>query len=201
MKSQRPLTPFSEIMPRGMCRAARDHVRDTGPIGITGHVGTDKSQFFDRLKRYGQIKGQCAENISYGCFTAEEVVMQLMVDDNVPSRGHRKNILKPDFRLVGIATGPHKTFGTMCVLTHAAGYGAKLVKSGVLESHGKTLSKELVALLGSFPVPNLVAKVEGMAKDAPTSGGVVIKATYTPTSVVVTAGGPVSQRVLKVTWG
>jgi uncharacterized protein YkwD len=41
-------------------------------------------------------------------FVKRLVILQLIVDDGVPSRGHRTNCFKPDFALVGICSAPHK---------------------------------------------------------------------------------------------
>ena len=62
------------------------------------------------------------ENLSFHCETALDVVLQLVVDDGVPNRGHRENIFNPDFRCVGIYSGAHKDFDTMSVLDYAASF-------------------------------------------------------------------------------
>ena len=50
----------------GMAMACTDHVNDTGPVGQTGHTGTDGSTMGERLNRYGQWGQSAGENISYG---------------------------------------------------------------------------------------------------------------------------------------
>ena len=63
-----------------------------------------------------------AENISFGDSNSEKgkrVVLQLLVDDGVPSRGHRKNMFSPDYNAVGIATGPHSKFKSMTTMDFA----------------------------------------------------------------------------------
>ncbi|AFY81662.1 Cysteine-rich secretory protein family [Oscillatoria acuminata PCC 6304] len=107
---------------RGMSQAAADLVQDQGPRGGTGHTGSDRSTPFDRMNRYGRWRGGAAENISYGPDTAEQVVMQLIIDDGVSSRGHRENIFNGEFRWTGVACGPHQTYRQMCAIVYANGY-------------------------------------------------------------------------------
>ena len=110
---------------RGMSLGARDLVADQGPKGSTGHVGTDGSQPWDRVARYGDWEGEIAENVAYGFDSAREVVVQLIVDDGVRGRGHRVNIFNPEFRVVGVSCGNHARYGTVCVITYSAGYVEK----------------------------------------------------------------------------
>ena len=49
-------------------------------------------------------------------------MVSLLIDDGVPSRGHRKIILDPLFRNAGVAFGPHPKFRNMCVIVFAAEY-------------------------------------------------------------------------------
>jgi len=110
------------ILSEGLSRAAADHVRDTGHRGITGHRGSDGSQFPKRIDRYGTWSGAIGEDISYGARDAREVIANLMVDDGVADRGHRRSLLDPRWRYVGIACGAHSGYGTMCVLDFASNY-------------------------------------------------------------------------------
>jgi uncharacterized protein YkwD len=106
----------------GLARAASDHVRDQGPVGGTEHQGTDGSDPARRMERYGQWRGAVAENIAYGENPAREVVVQLLIDDGVPSRGHRDALLDPGWGVTGVACGRHRDYGQMCVMDYAAGY-------------------------------------------------------------------------------
>ncbi|HEX5791506.1 MAG TPA: CAP domain-containing protein, partial [Luteolibacter sp.] len=118
--------PMAAMTPsEGLALAARDHVNDTGDKGLTGHKGTDGSMPQDRILRHGKVNSTCGENIAYGPDEARSIVMQLIIDDGVANRGHRKNIFSADFKTAGVAMGRHRSFDTMCVITYADGFAAK----------------------------------------------------------------------------
>jgi hypothetical protein len=73
----------------------------------------------------GSWQSNAGENISYGYSDAYKIVMQLLVDDGVSSRGHRKNIMSRDFNVCGIAIASHSQYGAMCVIDYAGGYQEK----------------------------------------------------------------------------
>ncbi len=120
LRSANRLPPLS--LSRVMSLGAKDHVRDIGPREATSHKGSDGSSPGDRVNRYGEWLVGIAENIYYGGENAHEVVMGWIIDDGVSGRGHRKNIFKPGFRVVGVGCGPHAKYRTVCVTTFAMGY-------------------------------------------------------------------------------
>lgn len=97
--------------------AAEFHANDMGETGNTGHTSADGTSFFERLKKYG-VSGYIAENCSYGENEALDILMQLLIDRNVKSLGHRKNIMNGIYSKVGVAVRPHKIYKSNAVLDY-----------------------------------------------------------------------------------
>ena len=115
-----PMAPLRLSAP--MSEAAEDHVKDQAPRGLMNHRGTDGSMAWDRVSRYGEWKKRISENMTFGPMTPHDVVAALLIDDGITDRGHRKNVLDPDVRLVGIACGTHKSYRVMCDMVQAGGF-------------------------------------------------------------------------------
>ncbi|MEY8874916.1 MAG: CAP domain-containing protein [Leptothrix sp. (in: b-proteobacteria)] len=114
LRTARPVPPLR--LSGCLSRAAADHVQAQGPTGHVGHVGEDGSQPSDRATRRLTGRAYCGENITYSATTqARDLVIQLLVDDGVPDRGHLRNIYKADYKTVGFAVGPHARFKGMSV--------------------------------------------------------------------------------------
>jgi uncharacterized protein YkwD len=109
----------------GMSLAAKDHVTDQSKTGQTGHNGSDRSTPDIRMKRYGVFSGSMiggGENIAYGNTAGRDIVCSLLIDDGVPSRGHRTNIMNRAYTQTGVAFGTHSQYRTSCTITYGNGY-------------------------------------------------------------------------------
>jgi hypothetical protein len=117
LKNQKPV---GLLKPNpGLSFAAKDLVDDQSESGGIGHKGSDESGFRDRIERYGNWSVRIAENIAYGHISPQQIVIYLLIDDGIKSRGHRLNFLNKDFRIVGVATGKHPHYDSMCVMEFA----------------------------------------------------------------------------------
>ena len=123
VRSAKPVLPLDSSI--GMSRAAKDHAKDQGNTGAMGHTGTNGSDPWDRMNRYGTWERKAAENISYGSDNARDIVMQQVIDDGVHDRGHRTNIFNPDFHFVGIGCESHVRYRIVCVIDFAEEYSEK----------------------------------------------------------------------------
>jgi uncharacterized protein YkwD len=120
------IEPMQILTPSmGMSHAAKDHTKDCASHNTTGHAGSDGGQFWDRVNRYGKINlfqaggGEC---LSYGSNTGVDIVLQLLIDDGVQSRGHRKILLNPNASKIGVGFGEHPKYKYMCTLDIAFDY-------------------------------------------------------------------------------
>lgn len=118
--------PVPVLQPaEGLTEASAELVADQQKHGGIGHIASDGSTPQKRIEKYGSWDICSAEDISYGISDAREIVMTLLIDDGVPGRGHRENILNPCFRFAGVADGKHPAYQTLCAIDYAGEYKTK----------------------------------------------------------------------------
>ncbi len=102
LKSKRKLAAITwneDMQETAACFAA-----EQGPTKKTGH------------RRKSCVTNYHGECISYGMETGRDIVMQLLLDYQVPDFGHRKICLANDMNTMGVKDGPHGLNGRMAVL-------------------------------------------------------------------------------------
>lgn len=89
-----------------------DFAKEAGRKGWVGHKRV--SQRFDKYADHVDFN---AENLQYGFNDPLDIVMDLLIDIDIPSLGHRKNILDPNFSIIGVSIEKHKNYEFITVMT------------------------------------------------------------------------------------
>ncbi len=95
------LTPDLACFTSAKCHAVQ--------AGKDGYVGHERSK---ACKQVTNFSGECCD---YGNSEALEIVMHLLIDEDVPSLGHREICLDA-YKKLGISIQPHKAYGYNAVL-------------------------------------------------------------------------------------
>ena len=83
---------------------AKCFAKEQGEAGTIGHSRKNCKVDYD------------AECCSYGMETGRDIAMQLLIDDDVPSLGHRIICLDKEYTRVGVSVQPHKNWDVVAVL-------------------------------------------------------------------------------------
>jgi Cysteine-rich secretory protein family len=95
---------LSVLLPdNGLLTAAHLHASDLIKRGnVLSHNSSSGKNFVQRLQESGRYS--CgAENVYIGSFNALESLIALLIDNGVPDKGHRMNLLDPKFKLMGVS--------------------------------------------------------------------------------------------------
>lgn len=109
----------------GLSKAAEELMKDQQKYGGIGHISRKGANLQKRIEKYGAWDICSSEDITYGSSEALQIVISLLIDDGVPNRGHRENILNPCSRFAGVSRGSHPTYQSMCVIDYAGDYKSK----------------------------------------------------------------------------
>jgi uncharacterized protein YkwD len=115
-------TPVKALKPsKALFMAARDHAIDIGENGTTGHTSTDGTELRHRLNKYAIKPTYYGENCSYGSKDALSNIIQLIVDDDYPTKSRRLNILNETYDQVGISIKPHASYKFVTIQVFGSG--------------------------------------------------------------------------------
>jgi hypothetical protein len=105
LNNQEPVRPFDYH--EGLEKAAIDHAKDIVKNHSNGHQGSDGSTFIDRIQRYCRKgKGSMVELLGTTHAipdknSIEIALINLIVDDGVANRGHRRALFSKDYKYIG----------------------------------------------------------------------------------------------------
>lgn len=126
VRSVKPLPPYE--LREGLIKAAKVHATDMVTANRSGHMGSDGSKPTDRISRYGMWQDSVGENIIYDSRSARNDVILMAIDDGTANRGHRRNLFKSEFRVIGIAMGQRPKAELIGVITFAGGFVERSTK-------------------------------------------------------------------------
>jgi uncharacterized protein YkwD len=87
--------------------SARCHAISSGEIGYVGHNR--------KTSECKKVKYMFAECCQYGYDDPLKIVMDLLIDEDVPSLGHRDILLSP-YTKIGVSLKPHRKYGWNAVM-------------------------------------------------------------------------------------
>ena len=103
LNNAKPVPPLKLDM--GMSYAAFKHSVYMLTKKKLDHTGKNGSSMSNRLEEYGDWQTTIGENIfktKSMTRKADVMVLEFVIDDGVKNRGHRENIMKKDFKTVGV---------------------------------------------------------------------------------------------------
>jgi len=106
----------------GLMQSAQWFAEDHAVSGKVGHNSSNGEAFHERIRRFSPKLSGCGENCAYGeRKSVRELVIDLLIDKGIPSRGHRHNILGAQYNMLGVGYYKHEKvpYGSVTVLDYA----------------------------------------------------------------------------------
>lgn len=104
IKHLRKMTPVGAfVFDETLYKSAKCFAKESGESGYVGH------------ERKICTLGNFAECCSYGMHKGRDIAMQWLIDDNIPSLGHRINCLNGSYTKIGLSIYPHTKYQVCAV--------------------------------------------------------------------------------------
>jgi len=111
MKKISPIEPQFDLF-----EVAKKHAIEMGNQGKTGHVSLSGENYESRAIELSKRYEKAMENCQYGYSDGLSIVIDLLIDEEIPDVSHRKSLLNPDVKYIGVAIRKHKVYRYNCVI-------------------------------------------------------------------------------------
>jgi hypothetical protein len=111
------MSPVDIVEPQyDLYEVAKKHATEMGIQGKTGHVSLSGESYEKRAINLSKRYLKAMENCQYGYKEALSIVIDLLIDEDIPDLSHRKSLLNSDVKYVGVAIKKHKVYRYNCVI-------------------------------------------------------------------------------------
>ena len=101
------------IPSKGLTKISKEFINNALYVGFDRLDHIDINKIIDK---FGTFIGEINQLIELGSKTPEQVVISLLVCDGDSSRSYRNNLLNPNFKKIGIATGKNEIYENCTVI-------------------------------------------------------------------------------------
>jgi uncharacterized protein YkwD len=116
LQELRPVKNLPLVYPNtSLAEAALRHATDLSVSTLLSHASSDGTPYSRRIVQFVNTI-HASEVISSGYSQGLDIVIQLLIDNNVPDFGHRRALLNPSLRLAGAFIAPHPSAGYVAVV-------------------------------------------------------------------------------------
>jgi uncharacterized protein YkwD len=123
LKTATKMPPYT--LSKGLSDAANLQLKDLMSDASIVHIGKDGSNLSQRLAKFGFVGNSFAENISFFAKTPRDIVLNMLIDDGIKTRSHRKNLFSSTFKIIGLGFGIDKNGKVFCVAEFADSFREK----------------------------------------------------------------------------
>ena len=104
-EAMEPLEPKDDLIAEAI-----KHSKEMGRTGKKGHRSADAKSFAERMEKFKPEYNKIKESNQYGFPDALSIVVDLLIDDDQESLRHRKMLLDPELKFIGVGIRNHKKF-------------------------------------------------------------------------------------------
>ncbi len=117
IKELESMVPIEVVEPQyDLYEVAKKHATEMGMQGKTGHISLSGESYEKRAIDLSNRYVKAMENCQYGYNDALSIVIDLLIDEDIPDLSHRKSLLNKEVKFIGASIKKHKVYRYNCVI-------------------------------------------------------------------------------------